>query len=155
MEYEIDKQHDKSVYQLVKEFKKKYPGTIAWRLKSHCKVIDKHLNPGEKVLYAFTGQRNNNWYDIITTGVFAITNKRLLIASDRVVFGYFLFSITPDMFNDLTVHSGMIFGNVIIDTINEKVYVTNLSKDALDEIESNVTEYMMREKRKYAREKQA
>ena len=53
------------------------------------------------------------------------------------------------MFNDLTVVSGFIWGKVVIDTIKEEVYVSNLSKRSLDEIETNVTEYMMEEKKKY------
>ena len=35
----------KEVYRLAKEFKRKYPLTVAWRLRSHSKVIAKHLNP--------------------------------------------------------------------------------------------------------------
>ena len=67
----------------------------------------------------------------------------------EVVFGYFLYSITPDMFNDLTVYSGLFFGKICIDTIKELIYVTNLSKRSLDEIETKITEYMMEEKKKY------
>ena len=138
------------VYQEALKFKRRYPGTIAWRLKSHSKRIEEHLNPDEEVLYVFTGQKNNSFFDIISTSVFVITNKRLLIANDRIVFGYFLYSITPDMFNDLTVYAGLIFGKVKIDTVKEMVYVSNLSKKCLDEIETKVTEYMMEEKKKYA-----
>lgn len=138
------------VYEEALRFKRRYPGTIAWRLKKHCQRIEEHLNPDEEVLYVFTGQKNNKFYDIISTAVFAITNKRLLIANDRLLFGYFLYSITPDMFNDLTVYSGLIWGKVAIDTIKEIVYVSNLSKKSLDEIETKVTEYMMEEKKKYA-----
>ena len=138
------------VYQEALKFKRRYPGTIAWRLKSHCKRVEEHLNQYEEVLYVFTGQKNNSFFDIISTSVFVITNKRLLIANDRLIFGYFLYSITPDMFNDLTVYSGLIFGKVVIDTVKEMVYVTNLSKRSLDEIETKVTEYMMEEKKKYA-----
>lgn len=138
------------VYEEALRFKRRYPGTIAWRLKKHCQRIEEHLNPDEEVLYVFTGQKNNKFYDIISTAVFVITNKRLLIANDRLLFGYFLYSITPDMFNDLTVYSGLIWGKVAIDTIKEIVYVSNLSKKSLDEIETKVTEYMMEEKKKYA-----
>ena len=53
------------------------------------------------------------------------------------------------MFNDLTVYAGLIWGKVKIDTIKELVYVSNLSKKSLDEIETKVTEYMMEEKKKY------
>lgn len=139
-----------SVYKEALSFKRRYPATVAWRLKKHCKIIEEHLNPEEEVKYVFVGQRNNVFYDIISTAVFVITNKRLLIANDRLLFGYFLYSITPDMFNDLTVVSGLIWGKVIIDTVKEEVYVSNLSKRSLDEIETKVTEYMMEEKKKYA-----
>ena len=139
------------VYDEALKFKRKYPGTVCWRLRKHSKVVEEHLNPDEEVLYAFTGQRNNEFYDIVSTSVFIITNKRLLIGQKRLIFGYFLYSITPDMFNDLTVVSGLIWGKVCIDTINEKVYVSNLSKDSLDEIETKVTEYMMKEKKEYSR----
>lgn len=137
------------VYEEALKFKRKYPGTVAWRIKKHCARVEEHLNPDEEVLYVFLGQKNNKFYDIISTSVFVITNKRLLIANDRLLFGYFLYSITPDMFNDLTVYSGLIWGMVTIDTIKEMVYVSNLSKRCLDEIETNVTEYMMEEKKEY------
>lgn len=45
------------VYEKILNFKRKYPSTIAWRLKAHSKVVEKHLNQGEKVLYAFAGQK--------------------------------------------------------------------------------------------------
>lgn len=137
------------VYKAALRFKRKYPGTVAWRIKKHATVIEEHLNPDEEVKYVFVGQRNNQFYDIITTGIFVITNKRIMVASKRLLFGYFLFSITPDMFNDLTVASGIVWGRIIIDTIKEQVYVSNLSKKSLDEIETMVTEYMMEEKKKY------
>lgn len=137
------------VYEEALKFKRKYPGTVAWRIKKHCDRVEEHLNPDEEVLYVFLGQKNNKFYDIISTSVFVITNKRLLIANDRLLFGYFLYSITPDMFNDLTVYSGLIWGMVTIDTVKEMVYVSNLSKKCLDEIETNVTEYMMEEKKEY------
>lgn len=141
------------VYSKILEFKNKYPSTIAWRLRRHSKVIEKHLNDDEKVLYAFTGQKNDAWYNIFLTSVFVITNKRLLIATDRVLFGYFLTSITPDMFNDLKVYAGLLFGKVEIDTIKEYITVTNVSKRALDEIETNFTEYLLEEKKKMVSKK--
>ncbi len=138
-----------SVYEELKKFKKKYPMTISWRLKKHAKIIEKHLNPEEKVLYAFAAQKNDNPLDIITTYAVVITNKRILLASKRVLFGYFLISITPDLFNDLNVKMGIIWGKVIIDTVKEVVTLSNIQREALDEIETAVTEYMMEEKQKY------
>lgn len=138
-----------TVYQMAKRFKNKYPDTVAWRLKQNASIVEKHLNPGEEVKYVFIGQKNDNPLDIITTAVVAITNKRILIGSKRVVFGYFLTSITPDMFNDLKVVTRIFWGTVVIDTIKELVYISNISKKALPEIETNVTEYIMEEKKKY------
>lgn len=139
----------KSCYELVKEFKRKYPMTIAFRLKRHCEVIEKHLNPKEEIIYAFVAQKNASVLEIFYTNVIVLTNKRILVATKRILWGYFLVTITPDMFNDLTVRKGLIFGNVIIDTIKEKVVLSNIDSNALPEIETIITEYMMTEKKKY------
>ena len=136
-----------NVYAEAIRFKAKYPKTVAWRIKKHCKRIEEHLNDDEIVKYVFIGQRNDKWHDIFSTGIFVITNKRLLISSDRVIYGYYLYSITPEMFNDLTVYSGLIWGKIKIDTIKEEVYFTNLDKASLDEIESQVTDNLMKDKK--------
>ena len=136
-------------YEKLKEFKSKYPSTIAWRLKAHSKVIEKHLNPGETVNFVFAAQKGYSSFDIFSTFVIVLTNKRILLAQKRVLWGYTYLSITPDMFNDLTVFSGMIWGKVYIDTVKETVVLSNVSKASLDEIETNITEYMMTEKKKY------
>ncbi len=139
-----------NTYEYVKNFKKEFPGGITWnRLKKHADIVERHLNPGEYVTYAFAGQKNNNMLDFFQTAVIAITNKRILIGQKRVVFGYFLSSITPDLFNDLSVYEGIIWGKVVIDTIKEEVYISNLPKKALLEIETKITEFMMEEKKKY------
>lgn len=135
---------------MVKKFKDKYPLTISFRLKEHCKIIDRHLNPDEKVLYAFSAQKNSRFYEIFYTNVIVLTNKRILIATKRVLWGYNLITITPDMFNDLTVRKGMIFGSVVLDTINERVVLSNVDPKALPEIETIISEYMMSEKKKYS-----
>ncbi len=137
------------VYKKALAFKKKYPKTIAWRLKKNSSRVEEHLNPDEVVKYVFVGQKNDNPFDILSTCVVAITNKRILIGRDRVVVGYFLDSITPDLFNDLKVLSGLIWGKVHIDTVKEFVTISNLDKKSLREIETEVSEYVMREKKKY------
>jgi hypothetical protein len=136
-------------YELVKIFKKKYPGTIAWRLKAHSKVIDRYLNPGEETFYAFASQKGNNSYNMITSCVVALTNKRILIGQKRLLFGHFFTAITPDMFNDLSIDLGLIWGRVCIDTVKEVVYLSNITRKAIPEIQSMITEYMMKEKQKY------
>ena len=138
-----------NVYSYVKQFKNKFPFTIAWRLAQNSKVIEQHLNDDEKVLYAFAAQKNDNPLDIFTTCVVCLTNKRILIGQKRVVFGYFYNSITPDMFNDLSIRMGLLWGNVIFDTIKEVVVLSNIQKEALLEIETKISEYMMEEKKKY------
>lgn len=140
----------KEVYRLAKEFKRKYPLTIAWRLRSHSKVIAKHLNPDEKILYVFMGQKNHSSFDFVNTNLIVLTSKRLMIATKRLLFGYFFIAVTPDMFNDLTVIDGIIWGRIKIDTVKEEVLLSNIDPKALPEIESQVSNYMIQEKRKYA-----
>ena len=135
--------------QRLKEFKSKYPLTIAWRLKAHSKVIEKHLNPGETVNFVFAAQKGFSTIDIFSTYVVVLTNKRILLAQKRVLWGYTYLSVTPDMFNDLTVFSGLIWGKVYIDTVKETIVLSNVDKAALDDIETQITEYMMSEKKKY------
>ena len=134
-------------YELVRKFLRKYPFTIAWRVKQHCKIIDKHLNPGEKILYIFAGQKNDSMSEIFNTYVVALTDKRIMVATKRVVFGYFFLTVTPDMYNDLTVHKGLIFGSVTLDTIKEVIKITNIDPKALPEIETNITEIMIEKKK--------
>lgn len=141
------------VYEKVRQFKNKYPMTLSWRLKAHSKVVNLHLNPEEEVRYAFAAQKNDNPLDIITTCVVVLTNKRIIIGQKRLVFGYFFTAITPDMFNDITVNMGIIWGKIYIDTIKEVVKLSNIQREALPEIETSITEYMMEEKQKYAQAK--
>lgn len=137
------------LYAKVKAFKRKYPWTISWRLWQHCKIVEMHLNPGETIKFAFAAQKNDNPFDFITTYVVALTNKRILLGQKRLLFGYFFTAITPDMFNDLNVKMGIIWGSVNIDTIKEVVTLSHIQREALPEIETEVTEYMMCEKKKY------
>ena len=134
-------------YSLVKQFMKKFPMTIAWRLKRHCNVIDKHLNPGENILYIFAGQKNDSYFNIFNTYVVVFTNKRIILATKRVLFGYFFKSITPDMYNDLTIHRGLIWGSIVLDTVKEVITITNIDVKALDDVETNITEIMLKHKK--------
>ena len=137
------------VYEKALKFKREHPSTIGWRLKKNSSIVEKHLNPGEEVLYAFPAQKNESHKDIFSTCVLALTNKRILIGQSRVIAGYALTSITPDLFNDLEVYEGLIWGIITIDTVKEIVNLSNIDKKALPEIETNITEFMMAEKKKY------
>ena len=143
-----------SVYSKLLEFKNKYPATIAWRMKKHAAVVEKYLNPDEEVRFAFPAQKGNSSMDIFSTFVVVLTNKRILLAQKRVLWGYTYLAITPDMFNDLTVSSGIIWGKLYIDTVKETVMLSNISKRGMDDIETEITEYMIAEKQKYAINKQ-
>lgn len=137
-----------NIYKKVSKFKTKFPSTIAWRLKKHCKVIEDYLNPDETILYVFCGQKNDCWYDITSSCVVVLTNKRLLIGR-KLFFGRSSFiQVTPDMYNDLKIYRGIFFGKITIDTIKEEIILTNLSNSCLDEIETNISEFMMKEKKK-------
>ncbi len=136
-------------YEWIKQFKKNYPHTVAWRLRENAKIIDEHLNPDEQIIYAFTAQKNDSFYDFFTTAAVALTNKRILIGQKRVLVGYALNSITPDLFNDMQVYQGLFWGRLVIDTVKEVVTFTNLDKKSLIEIETKISSFMMEEKKKY------
>lgn len=140
---------NKDIYLMAKEFKRKYPKTLAFRLKAHAKVASKFIGEDEEVKYVFVAQKNFKSYEIFNTNIIVLTDKRLIVATKRLIFGYFYRVITPDMFNDLTIKTNIIWGKVIIDTIKEKVVLSNIDPNALPEIEENVANVMMEEKQKY------
>jgi len=142
-----------SCYEYVKEFKKKFSSTIAWRLFQNAKVVDVHVNPDEEVIYAFAGQKNDSPFDFFQTACVAVTDKRILIGQKRVLFGYALNSITPDLYNDMQIYEGLLWGKIVIDTVKEQVVISNLSKGALVEIETVISQYMMEKKKLYGQEK--
>lgn len=142
-----------TVSELALSFQKKYPMTVARRIKKNARVVETHLNPGEVPLFAFAAQKNNNFLDFFQTAVVTLTNQRILIGRKRAIVGYFLDAITPDLFNDLKVISGLFWGKIEIDTVKEEVFLSNIDKKALAEIETRITSYMMEEKKKYPEKK--
>ena len=140
------------VYKRAKEFKRKYPATVAFRIRAHAKLVQKFIGSDEEIKYVFVAQKNYKSYDFVNTNIVVLTNKRILVATKRLLFGYFYKAITPDMFNDLTLRSGILWGKVVIDTVKELVVLSNIDKAALSEIELNISSVMMAEKQKYLRE---
>lgn len=135
-----------TIYEQIVRFQRMFPMTVGWRLKKNASVVEKHLNPGEEAIYCFVAQKSFHCYDIFQTCAVVLTNRRILIGRDRVVVGYFLDAITPDLFNDLKVKAGLLWGKIIIDTVKERVVLSHIDKRALDEIETKITDYMMNEK---------
>ena len=140
--------HLGKVYKYVCRFKRKYPMTIANCLQRHSKVAASVIDKDENVLYAFCGQKNDTHGMIFDTCVIVVTNKRLVIGQKRLLWGYQVTSITPELFNDLKISSGLVWGKVEIDTVKEHLFVSNLDKKSLDEIETNVNNIMLKIKRK-------
>lgn len=141
------------VYSLAKRFRSKYFGTIAFRLKAHSQVILEHINADEKLLYVFCGQKGYSHKEIFSTCVVALTDKRIIVATKRVLWGYFLTTVTPELFNDLKIQSGIFFGRAIIDTAKEEICISNLAKNSLYEVETAISTYMTQEKEKQAKKK--
>lgn len=133
-----------------KKFRRKYPLTIAFRLKAHSKVLASHLNDGEKITYVFAAQKGHSSFDILSTYVIVVTDKRIMVARKRLFFGYFFIAVTPEMFNDIKVRMGIIWAKLEIDTVKEHIILSNIQRKAAAEIESYVTGYMTREKKKCA-----
>lgn len=140
---------NQNVYEGAINFKKKYPSTLAFRIKEHAKVASRFVGSDEEVKYVFIAQKNFRNYEFINTNIIVLTDKRLILATKRLLFGYFFKVITPDMFNDLTIKNGIIWGKVIIDTIKEKVILSNIDSNALPEIDDMITKVMLEEKKKY------
>ena len=142
---------DNNIVKMALRFKRKFPKTIAFRIRKHAKVVETHLNPDEKVTYVFCGQKNVSSFMVINSCVVAVTNKRIMIGQKRLFWGYFFTTITPDLYNDLKVRKNLIWSDVEIDTVKENVYISNLDPQAAVEIETVITEFMMKEKKKYAK----
>lgn len=135
------------IYEKAQEFKRKYPSTVAFRIKAHAKVASKFIGSDEEIKYVFVAQKNFHSYEIANTNIVVLTDKRIIVATKRLVFGYFFRMITPDMFNDLTIKHGIIWGKVIIDTVKEQVMLSNIDPTALAEIDDNITMYMLEQKK--------
>ena len=140
------------VYNLVCRFKRKYPMTIANCLKRHSIVANSIIDKTEKVLYAFCGQKNDTHGMIFDTCVVVVTDKRLIIGQKRLLWGYQVVTVTPDLFNDLKLYSGLFWGTIEIDTVKEVIFVSNLDKKSLDEIETNINRIMMEGKKELRKE---
>ena len=138
-----------NIYEQALAFKRKYPKTIAWRIKAHSKVVQMHINSDETVKYVFACQKSNSSYEIFRTFIIVVTNKRIIVAQKRLIFGYLFISITPDMYNDLTIMMGLLWGKICIDTVKEVVVLSNIQKEALDELETVITQNMIDLKTNY------
>lgn len=136
------------IYRQAKKFRREHPLTIAFRLKAHSKILAKHLNNGEKIKYVFAAQKGPSSYDIFSTYVIAITDRRIMIARKRILFGYFFLAITPDLFNDIKVRMGVIWAKIEIDTVKEYIILSNVQSSAASKIETAITQYVMKEKKK-------
>ena len=136
-----------SVYKLVSRFKRKYSLTIAFNLMKHSKVVDSIIDKDEKVLYAFCGQKNDSHKILFDSCVVALTNKRIIVGQKRLLWGYQVITVTPELFNDLKLNAGLLFGRIEIDTIKENIFISDLDKKALDEIETNINNIMLKMKR--------
>jgi len=137
------------VYDKILEFEKRHSGGIVWRLKKHAKVVENYINPDEEIKYAFCAQKNEKITEIFSTFAIAVTNKRIVLGHKRVIWGSYLYSVTPDLYNDMKIYRGLIWGKIIIDTVKEEIILSNLPNSCLDEIETEISEFMMEAKKKY------
>ena len=146
--------NEEGIYNEVQAYLRRYPFTFAWRIRQHSRVIAKHLNNDEEIYYIFPAQRNTNSLNIFSTCLIAFSNKRILLAQKRVLWGYNITSITPDMFNDFEIFKGLIFGRLDIDTVKELIRLSNIDPKALVEIETNLSEYILEVKPKLGSKKE-
>ena len=139
----------RKVYEEVKKFEKNYPGELCWRLKSHCKVVESYIDPDEEILLAFGCQKYFKGASIFNSVVFVLTNKRIMLGKKKLLVGSTLYSITPDMYNDMQIYKGLFWGKITIDTVKEEIKLTHLAKSGLDKIETVITNFMIEAKKQY------
>ncbi len=137
------------VLEKIREFEHRYPGGLCWRIRSHAKVVENYLDDDEEILIAFGAQKNESFFEIFNSFVFALTNKRIIMGKKRIIWGSFMYSVTPDLYNDMQIYQGLIWGKITIDTVKEKIILTNLPKKGLDEIETVISNFMMEAKKEY------
>lgn len=137
------------IYDELLKFKNKYHGGIGWRLKSHSNCLEEYIDSDEEIKYVFYGQKNDSIAELFNTFVVVLTSKRLLLGHKGLLFGSFMYTITPDLYNDMEIYKGLIWGKIIIDTVKEEVILTNLPKNSLDDIETNISNFMMNAKKDY------
>ena len=143
------------VYDSCKDFLKKYPKTVAWRIKTHSNVVEQHINDDEVVLFTFVGQKDTNLLLPFYTTAVVFTNKRMLLGRKRCLGRYFYSSITPDMLNDFEIRTNILFGSVEIDTVKEKFIMGCLDKRSLTIIEDALSKYLVDEKLKYLKKEKS
>jgi hypothetical protein len=136
---------------MVSKFKNKYPRTIVFRLKKHAQVVENIIDKDEKVYYTFCGQRNDSSM-LFDSCVVALTSKRIIIGEKRLLFGYYLLTINTKLFNDLTINSNLLWGRIEIDTVKENVFISNIDKRAMDEIETMIHEIVLNNKKREEKE---
>ena len=131
------------VYESCRNFIKKYPRTVAFRVKKHSSVVEQHINDDEVVLYSFVGQKNSNLLQPFFTTVVVFTNKRMLLGQKKYLGRYYYTSITPDMLNDFELKTSLFFGSVEIDTVKEHFFINCLDKRSLPSIEDALSKYII------------
>lgn len=99
----------------------------------HFKVIENNLQPDEDVKFAFIGLHN---YKSMTKHdgnfAYAVSNKRILMGQQKLI-GVAFQSVSMDNINDITLQTGVLMGNVVIDTVKERFNV-NVGKDIAEKI---------------------
>ena len=96
----------------------------------------------EQLLFAFAAQLNEGKWHLFDTAIIALTSERIIIGHKGLIYGYNFITVTPDMYNDLTIKAGLIWGTIIIDTVKEQITISNIDKNALPEIETYITTFM-------------
>ncbi len=139
------------IYNMVSKFKKKYPWTIVFRLRKHAQVVENIIDKDEEVYYTFCGQRNDSSM-LFDSCVVALTSKRIIVGEKRLLFGYYLLTINTKLFNDLTINSNLLWGRIEIDTVKENVFISNIDKRAMDEIETMIHEIVLNNKKREEKE---
>ena len=67
---------NKDIYLMAKDFKRKYPKTLAFRLKAHAKVASKFIGEDEEVKYVLVAQMKFLSNQLFNTNIVVYTEIR-------------------------------------------------------------------------------
>lgn len=122
------------VYEKLMLFKNRYPHTLTSRLYAHATVAENSLADKEEVLYASCG-----FDELFRTIIFVVTDKRVLVARKKLVYGYYCTSIDKEKICQINTSKGMFLTNVSIRTLTETFGSVNLFDDeAADDIKRSI-----------------
>lgn len=92
-----------------------------WGVK-HFSLIEQALNADEQIIMCFIGLHNYDSSNHDSNFAYAITNKRIIMAQQKVI-GQNFQTVSLENVNDVSMSTSLLMGVITVDTIKEKFNV--------------------------------